>query len=175
MNKEMLKDENILLENEKESKKYLEEIEKLETMKCKLLGKKREADTNIKKLQVELAQLDRKQLFETDPIKIKEMKEKKKEIRYEIEEYESVKSMKYNPIIKDMLKEIDPFISNAEKEKDKFDRLIYQKEKQYEAEREAYNKEMQEKIDNLNSLNLKHSYNIATGKMLSIKMDKEDW
>lgn len=177
MSKQKLTDEQILLaeENQIESKKFFQEVEKIENVKKQLLKKKITANQEIDKLKKQLAELDKEYLFETDPAKIKELAEKKKDIRYEIEEYESIKATKYNPIIKDMLKGIEQHRDNAAKENDMFHTSRIALEKQYREEWDAYNKAMQEKLDNLDSLQYSHTFNQAYTKYTGIKTDKGDW
>jgi hypothetical protein len=172
-----LTDEQILLaeENQKESKIFLQEVEKIENVKKQLLDKKANAEKEINRLRLELAQLDKEYLFETDQEKIRELAAKKKDIRYEIDEYESIKDTMYNPVIKDMLKGIEQFRDKADKENSKFHSAKAQLEKQYKGEWEAYNKAMQDRLDKLDVLYYQHAFTQAYNKYSNMKMDKAEW
>lgn len=172
-----LTDEQILLaeENQRESKIFLQEIEKVDSVKKQLLDKKVNAGKEITRLRLELAQLDKEYLFETDQEKIRELAAKKKDIRYEIDEYESIKDTMYNPVIKDMLKGIEQFRVKAEKENEKFYAEKIKIEKQCREEWDAYNKAMQDRLDKLEVLNYQHAFTQAYNKYTNMKMDKAEW
>jgi len=161
--------------NQAASLTYLREVLKIEDIKNQLLVKKRMADKEIERLTIELADLEKKYLLETDQAKIKELAGKKKEIRSEIEEYDSIKSMKYNPIIKDMLKDIDHYREEAQKEKSKFESTLLAEINQHKEELAAFTKEMKAKIESLEKLKHKHTFNHATTKDTNMRMDKGEW
>ena len=177
MSKNIVNDEQLLLTEEiqKNGRKFLAEVEKIYELKKKLQNKKQTAADEIAKLERELAELDRRYLFETSDDKIKELALKKKDIRYEIEDYKSACDTKYNQIVKDMLNELDDYRAKALEEKDRFNSLISEKKDQYQEELKAFEKATREKINVLNNLMQKHIYAQANSIDTSIRYDRTDW
>lgn len=162
-------------EEYKESLIFQQEIEKIESVKNKLLEKKAMANGKIAEFRQELAELDRQNIFETDPDKIREIAQKKKDIRYEIEEYESILQTMYNPIIKEMVKDIEPFIDRASAERSNFDRAVSEEIKQLRNEHEEYEKEFKEKINKLEVMFYKHPQYNAYRRYEWLRNDKGEW
>lgn len=170
------KDEEILTESmQQESGKYLAEVDKIYEVKKQLLSKKQTATTEISRLNKELAELDKQYLFETDPEKIRELAQKKKDIRYEIDEYKQILETKYNPVIKEQLKNVEQFRKNAEKEKDKFDTIVSEKLKQCQLELDEFTEAMREKMEKLENFHYQHRYTQAHNKYIGMLLDKTDW
>lgn len=159
----------------KDSLLFQKELEKVESVKQKLLEKKAMANDKINEFRKELAEIDRQNLFETDQNKIRELAQKKKDIRYEIEEYESILQTMYNPIIKGMVKDLESLEEKANAERNKFDSLVAEEVKQLREEREAYEKEFREKLNKLETLFYDHPQYEAYRKSYALKFDKGEW
>ncbi|WHH60407.1 hypothetical protein [Petroclostridium sp. X23] len=175
--KQNLNDTELLLTDEvqKESRLYLEEIDKVHELKIKMKNKKSAAGAEIPRLERELAEMETQYMFETDKNKLQELAQKKKDIRYEIDEYKSILKTKCNPVIKDMLKSTVKYREKAEREKAKFDSQISKKIQEYNTQRQEFEKAIREKIEALEKLQRSHKYNQASAKHMGILMDKADW
>lgn len=173
----MKKYEKMILNKDahKESLLFLQEVEKIENVKSKLLDKKAMANDKIAELRSELAEIDRQNLFETDQDKIRELAQKKKDIRYEIEEYESILQTMYNPIIKGMVKDIEPFEVKANTERSDFDSAIAEEIKQLKDERETYEMEFLNKLNKLETKFYDHPQYDASRRYEWLKYDKGEW
>lgn len=172
----IINDKDLLTkEIQKESNTFLAEVNKIYEVKNQLLRKKEIAASEIENLKQQLAELDKEYIFETDTGKIKELAQKKKDIRYEIEEYESIMTTKYNPVVKKMLKNLDEYRDKAKKEHDKFYNIVEERRKKLLKEREEYNNAIEERLEELDKMIYSHQFTQANNKHYGIQMDKTDW
>lgn len=156
--------------NQKVSNLYLTELEKIREFTQQSENKKQNGKAEILNLRQQLAELNKQNMLETDPEKIKEIVQAKKDIRSSIEDYKDFIEADYTPIIRKMIQDADDkYSAEAEKEFTKFNTGVIAKQKEYEGQKEAFLKDIDEKIEDLDKVSRSHSYSRVQSMRMAVR------
>lgn len=155
----MAKKIELTADNQKHSKKYLEELDKLFEMEKQYKERQKGADAKLQQLRNKLIKLESDFAFELDEKKRESISIEKREVFFEIQELESLTKAMVNEIMRHKFKEVQDtdLYKNAEREMRTFATEI-------QAEIKAIEEESKKRILELQNLQKNHIYQTVVNK-----------
>lgn len=161
-------EKNLLLTEEiqRESNKYLEELNKLDKYGKEVARKKLEAEKQIPSIKNKIALLNAEYYRENDPEKLKEIEEKRLMLRLKLEDLEGLVNTNIKAIINQkFLKDLEGYEDKARVEKLMFEGTVRAAKEQYF----ELMRQVEDKIRELTLIEHMHSYDRALALREGIK------
>lgn len=160
----MAKKIELTADNQKNSKKYLEELDKLFEMEKQYKERQKGADAKLQQLRNKMIKLESDFAFELDESKRNAISNEKREVFYEIQELESLTKAKVDEIMRHKFKEIQEtdLYKKAEREMRTFANDIKDEIKAIEEESKA-------RILELQKLQKNHVYQVVIRKTYALQ------
>ena len=146
---------------QKLSQEFLEKVTQILKFKERVVSNKAEATDKLEHQKTELAVLERKIMFETDPAQIQEFQNQKREIRYAMDDCKDMLEIDEKKVLKEMLDGLEDMLIKSAEEYSKINVLINEQEKNYREALEEFKKQTFANIEDVKSKRNLHAHKKA--------------